>query len=135
MPTWQLSSLPSRPHHCRCTPTDALPFLGKAEGSKTSTPSDSPNCVQTCRASSARRGRSYQGEDTVEVVTGFVILSATISVFRGVCEIRQVGHPSITGLRWTAVLTGNAGTVDDPARVWHDLGGGYLHLPPACSSG
>ena len=43
MPTWQLSTLPSRPHHCRCTPTDSVPFLGKAEGSKTSTPSGSPS--------------------------------------------------------------------------------------------
>ena len=43
MPTWQFSILPSRPHHCRCTPTDSVPFLGKADGSKTSTPSASPN--------------------------------------------------------------------------------------------
>ncbi len=29
-PTWQFSFLPSRPHHCRCTPTEAVPFLAKA---------------------------------------------------------------------------------------------------------
>ena len=27
--TWQLSTLPSRPHHCRATPTERSPCLGK----------------------------------------------------------------------------------------------------------
>ena len=45
--TWQLSTLPSRPHHCRATPTDSRPDLGKPEGSKTITPSASPNCSPT----------------------------------------------------------------------------------------
>ena len=34
-PTWPLSTFPSRPSHCRCTPTEAVPFLGNPEGSKT----------------------------------------------------------------------------------------------------
>ena len=32
MATWQLSTLPSRPHHCRATPTDLFARLGKARG-------------------------------------------------------------------------------------------------------
>ena len=32
MPTWQLSTLPARPHHCRATPTDALPCLRTPDG-------------------------------------------------------------------------------------------------------
>ena len=39
MPTWPLSTLPSRPSHCRCTPAEAPPFLANPEGSKTITPS------------------------------------------------------------------------------------------------
>ncbi len=39
------------------TPTDSVPCLGKAEGSKTSTPSASPNSAPTCRASSVSIGR------------------------------------------------------------------------------
>src|SRR4029450_8980324 len=28
--TWQLSTLPRRPHHCRATPTECSPLLGEA---------------------------------------------------------------------------------------------------------
>ena len=46
-PTWQFSILPSRPPHWRATPTDLVPFLAKAEGSKTITPSGSPSSSPT----------------------------------------------------------------------------------------
>lgn len=42
MPTCPLSTLPSRPSHCLCTPDEALPFLANPEGSKTMTPSGAP---------------------------------------------------------------------------------------------
>ena len=31
-PTWQFSTLPSRPHHRLATPTDLVPFFGNPEG-------------------------------------------------------------------------------------------------------
>ncbi len=37
--SWQLSTLPNRPLHCRATPTDFVPFLANADGPNTITPS------------------------------------------------------------------------------------------------
>ena len=56
MPTWQLSTFPSRPHHRRATPTDFTPFLAKPEGSNTRTASGSPNCSPTWSANVASKG-------------------------------------------------------------------------------
>ena len=47
MPTWPLSTFPSRPSHCRCTPTEAVPFLANPEGSNTITPSGVPSSRPT----------------------------------------------------------------------------------------
>src|SRR5262249_27021988 len=52
-PTWQLSTLPRRPHHWRPTPHDSVPFLGNALGSMTTTPSGSANASRTCVRNSA----------------------------------------------------------------------------------
>src|SRR5262249_33230159 len=37
-PTWQLSTLPRWPHHCRFTPTECVPRFGKLLGSKAMIP-------------------------------------------------------------------------------------------------
>ena len=60
-PTWQFSILPSRPHHCRATPTELAPFLAKAEGSNTITPSGSPNSAPTWVARTLSKGASAHG--------------------------------------------------------------------------
>ena len=62
-PTWPLSTLPSRPSHCRCTPTEAAPFLGKPEGSKMITPSGEPSSRPAWRASSRSSGRWSQADE------------------------------------------------------------------------
>lgn len=59
---YQYCMLYSRPHHCRATPTDCLPDLGKPEGSKTITPSSRPNCSPTCSTSFSRKGSSSQSD-------------------------------------------------------------------------
>src|SRR5712691_8710112 len=37
-PTWQLSTFPRCPHHCRLTPTECEPRVGKLLGSKAMMP-------------------------------------------------------------------------------------------------
>src|SRR5712691_1762733 len=58
MATWQVSTLPSRPHHCRATPTDSRPDLGNPEGSNTNTPSACPKWVLTWSINAWRNGAS-----------------------------------------------------------------------------
>ena len=48
-PTCPLSTFPSRPSHCRCTPAAALPFLANPDGSKTITPSGVPIAADLAR--------------------------------------------------------------------------------------
>ncbi len=60
-PTWRLSTLPSRTHHCRWTPTDMVPLSGNAEGSKTITASGTPESSPTWRARVDSNGVRSQG--------------------------------------------------------------------------
>src|SRR5229473_3753053 len=66
MATWQFSTLPRRPHHCRATPTDSRPDLGNAEGSKTSTPSAWPKCWPTWLRNVCRKGASSQSSQPIK---------------------------------------------------------------------
>ncbi len=48
--TWPLATLPSAPHHCRATPTDARPCLGKSRPSTLSAPvAGAPSVSATSR--------------------------------------------------------------------------------------
>src|SRR5713101_3371505 len=55
-PTWQLSTLPRWLHHCRFTPTEWVPRLGKLLGSKAMMPSGSPNRSTTCPTNTVTNG-------------------------------------------------------------------------------
>src|SRR5262252_2743610 len=60
-PTWQLSTLPRWLHHCRFTPTECVPRLGKLLGSKAIIPSGSPNRSATWPTNTATKGRWSHG--------------------------------------------------------------------------
>ena len=57
---WQFAFLPSWPQYCRATPTDRVPFLGRAVSSITREAFAPPTSRSASRASSAQRGLSSQ---------------------------------------------------------------------------
>jgi len=57
-PTWQLSSLPSRPLCCRATPAECAPFLENADSSITPTVPTGEPVAEGTRVTSTFRGES-----------------------------------------------------------------------------
>src|SRR3954465_13893705 len=52
---WQLARLPSWPQYCRATPTESVPFFGRAVSSITNTASGPPTRRSACSASTRPR--------------------------------------------------------------------------------
>ena len=96
-PTWPLSTLPSRPSHCRCTPAEASPFLANPEGSKTITPSGVPISRPTWPASSRSSGRCSQVGRADEVLEAVPLLAVPVGDRLGGLVLQVGDEPGEVG--------------------------------------
>ena len=129
-PTWPLSTLPSRPSHCRCTPTEARPLLGEARGVEDDDPVAGADLTAHLAGQLAQQGPMVPGRGADEVLEAVPLLVMAVGDRLGGLVLQVGDEPGQVGPGVVALLAADQALGERPGEVGEafeaaleDLGG------------
>ena len=116
-PTWPLSTFPSRPSHCRCTPDRGVALLGEARGVEDDHPVGRADLAAHLAGQLAQQGPVVPGRGADEVLEAVPLLVVAVGDRLGVLVLQVGDEPGQVGPGVVALFLADQALGERPGEV------------------